>query len=76
MHRTRAASARARASREGRRDESTVNNSGSKLKIRLTGALDGACWARGQWGGWLVVGTRAEVGQPCAPCTPLQAIAS
>jgi hypothetical protein len=29
----------ARAAREGRRDESTVNNSGSKLKIRLTGEL-------------------------------------
>ena len=39
MHRARGACARARASREGRRDESTVNNSGSKLKIRLTGAL-------------------------------------
>ena len=33
MHRARGAPARARASREGRRDESTVNNSGSKLKI-------------------------------------------
>jgi hypothetical protein len=31
--------ARARAAREGRRDESIVNNSGSKLKIRLTGEL-------------------------------------
>jgi hypothetical protein len=31
--------ARACAAREGRRDESTVNNSGSKLKIRLTGEL-------------------------------------
>jgi hypothetical protein len=41
MHRACAARARARASREGRRDESTVNNSGStsKLKIRLTGDL-------------------------------------
>jgi hypothetical protein len=39
MHRARAARARARASREGRRDESTVHNPGSKLKIRLTGAL-------------------------------------
>jgi hypothetical protein len=29
----------ARATREGRRDESIVNNSGSKLKIRLTGPL-------------------------------------
>ena len=28
-----------RATREGRRDESTVNNSGYKLKIRLTGPL-------------------------------------
>ena len=36
MHRARGAPARARAAREGRRDESTVNNSGSKLKIRLT----------------------------------------
>jgi hypothetical protein len=27
------------ATREGRRDESTVNNSGSKLKIRLTSPL-------------------------------------
>jgi hypothetical protein len=35
----RGARARARASREGRRDESTVNNEGSTLKIRLTGAL-------------------------------------
>ena len=39
MHRARGARARARAAREGRRDESTVNNSGSKLKIRLTGGL-------------------------------------
>jgi hypothetical protein len=39
MHRARAALARARAARDGRRDESTVNNSVSKLKIRLTGAL-------------------------------------
>jgi hypothetical protein len=37
--RARGARARARAARDGRRDESTVNNSGSKLKIRLTGAL-------------------------------------
>jgi hypothetical protein len=37
--RARGARARARAAREGRRDESTVNNSGSKLKIRLTGGL-------------------------------------
>jgi hypothetical protein len=37
MHRARGALAGARASREGRRDESTANNSGSKLKIRLTG---------------------------------------
>jgi hypothetical protein len=29
----------ARAASEGRWDESTVNNSGSKLKIRLTGSL-------------------------------------
>ena len=39
MHRARAPPARARAAREGRRDESTVNNSGSKLKIRHTSAL-------------------------------------
>ena len=39
MHRARGARACARASREGRRDESTVNNSGSKLKIRLVGPL-------------------------------------
>jgi hypothetical protein len=38
--RARGARARARAAREGRRDESTVNNSGSKLKIRLTGELE------------------------------------
>ena len=31
--------ARARTAREGQRDESTVNNSGSKLKIRHTSAL-------------------------------------
>ena len=37
--RARGARARARAAREGRRDESTVHNSGSKLKIRLTGGL-------------------------------------
>jgi hypothetical protein len=37
----RGAHARARAAREGRRDQSTMNNLGSKLKIRLTGALDG-----------------------------------
>ena len=37
--RTRGARARARASREGRRDESTVNNSSSKLQIWLTGRL-------------------------------------
>jgi hypothetical protein len=37
--RARGARARARASRKGRWDESTVNNSGSKLKIRLTGPL-------------------------------------
>ena len=37
MHHARGAPARARASREGRRDEPTVNNSGSKLKIRLVG---------------------------------------
>ena len=37
--RARGARARARAARDGRRDESTVNNSGSKLKIWLTGAL-------------------------------------
>ena len=35
----RGARARARAARDGRRDESTVSNSGSKFKIRLTGAL-------------------------------------
>jgi hypothetical protein len=35
--RARGARARARASRGGRRDESTLNNSGSKLKIRQTG---------------------------------------
>jgi hypothetical protein len=34
--RARGARARARAAREGRRDESTVNNSGSKLKIYET----------------------------------------
>ena len=37
--RARGARARARAAREGRRDQSSVNNSGSKLKIRLTGGL-------------------------------------
>ena len=37
--RARGACAYARASREGRRDESTVNNSSSKLKNRLTGRL-------------------------------------
>jgi hypothetical protein len=35
--RARGARARARAARDGRRAESTVSNSGSKLKIRLTG---------------------------------------
>ena len=42
MHRARGARACARAAREARRDESTVNNSGSKnskSKIRLVGAL-------------------------------------
>jgi hypothetical protein len=39
MHRARAARARTRHAREGRRDESTVNNSGSKLKLWQTGAL-------------------------------------
>jgi hypothetical protein len=39
LHRARAVLARVRAAREGRRDASTVNNSGSKLKIRLTGEL-------------------------------------
>jgi hypothetical protein len=39
MHRARGARARARAAREGRRDQSIVDNSGSKLKIRLTGGL-------------------------------------
>ena len=37
--RARGARACARAAREARRDESTVNNSGSKSKIRLVGAL-------------------------------------
>jgi hypothetical protein len=37
--RARGALARARAAREGRRDQSTVDNAGSKLKIRLTGEL-------------------------------------
>jgi hypothetical protein len=37
--RARGARARARASREGRRDESTMNNSCSKLKFWKTGAL-------------------------------------
>ena len=37
--RARGARARARAARKGRWDESNVNNSGSKLKIRLTGEL-------------------------------------
>jgi hypothetical protein len=37
--RARGARAHARAAREGRRDESTVNKSGSKLKIRLTSEL-------------------------------------
>ena len=36
MHRARVC---ARAARDGWRDESTVNNSGSKLKIRLVGPL-------------------------------------
>jgi hypothetical protein len=39
MHRARAALACARAARDGRRDGSTVSNSGSKFKIRLTGRL-------------------------------------
>ena len=42
MHRGRARQARASAAREGRRDESTVNNSNSKLKFRHTGALGNA----------------------------------
>ena len=37
--RSRGACVHARASREGRRDESTVNNSSSKLKNRLTGRM-------------------------------------
>jgi hypothetical protein len=37
--RTRGAPVRARAAREGRRDESTVNNSDSELEIRQTGPL-------------------------------------
>jgi hypothetical protein len=37
--RARGARARAHAAREGRRDQSTVDNAGSKLKIRLTGEL-------------------------------------
>ena len=40
MHRARGPRACARAAREGRRDESTVNNSGSKLKFQLTGPLE------------------------------------
>jgi hypothetical protein len=39
MHRARGARVRARAAREGRRDESTGAHSGAKLKIRQTGAL-------------------------------------
>ena len=39
MHRARAPPACTRAAREGRRDESTVTNSGFKLKIRHTSAL-------------------------------------
>ena len=39
MHRARGARARARASREGRRDASTVSNSGSKSKFQLVGPL-------------------------------------
>ena len=39
MHRAPAARARTLRAREGRRGEPTVNNSGSKLKFWLTGAL-------------------------------------
>jgi hypothetical protein len=39
MHRSRGVRVRARAEREGRRDASTVDNSGSKLKIWHTGPL-------------------------------------
>jgi hypothetical protein len=46
--RARGSRVRARASREGLWDESTVNNSGSKLKIQLTGPLEGifCCFVR------------------------------